>query len=261
VTIPSKGIYRLKATRADSIRSNALEVCVDPPGAVPCTSFDSAAPNLRLILPGILASDRARSRTIEIDWRAGDGAGSGVTTYDLEARERLRGVGASQTTPWRFIANDTELTTARFRGAAGATYDFRLSALDRARNEGVTQGGVVFPIDDRDRRLLRLSKRGWKRLKRRAAWGRQVIRSRKRGARARLRFRGSRVALIGRELPNGGRLRVTVDGRSRTIDLEGDPDFRDVLFVSARRHAGAHTLRLKAVGGGPVELDAAAPIP
>jgi hypothetical protein len=261
VTLASKGIYRLKATRADSIRSNALEVCADPPGAAPCTSFDSAAPHLRLMLPGLLASDTARSRTIDLDWRGDDGAGSGVTTYDLEARQTFRGVGDRHFAGWRSLADDTELTTAHFRGASGAAYEFRLSALDRARNEGVAGGGLVFPVDDRDRRLLRLSRRGWKRLKRRAAWGRQVIRSRKRGARLRFRFRGRRVALIGRELPNGGRLRVTIDGRSRTVDLEGEPDFRDVLFLSARRDAGTHTLRLRAVGGGPVELDAIAPLP
>src|SRR5215207_8576465 len=31
------GVYRLKADRADSVRSNSIALCVDPPGADPCT--------------------------------------------------------------------------------------------------------------------------------------------------------------------------------------------------------------------------------
>jgi hypothetical protein len=259
VEFEDKGIYRLKAERADSIRSNALEVCVDPAGAEPCTSFDHSAPDVRLTLPGFIASQRSRSRTIRIEWQGDDGsAGSGVTTYDVEVRTLHDGAAAS---PWRTLVDDTPLTRASFRGASGAAYEFRVSALDRAKNRSRFVGsGVLFPIDDRDRRLLRLS-RGWKRLERKGAWGRFVIRARRKGARARLRFRGSRVALIGRKLPKGGRLRVRVDGRSRVIRLRGRPRFRSVLFTSARRAPGSHTLRLKSLGGGPVEIDAIAPIP
>src|SRR5215218_5026218 len=68
VEFADKGIYPLKAERADSIRSNAIEVCVDPAGAAPCTSFDRSAPDVRLTLPGLIASEHSRSRTLRIQW-------------------------------------------------------------------------------------------------------------------------------------------------------------------------------------------------
>ena len=262
VELDAKGIYRLKAERADSIRSNALPVCVDPVGADPCTSFDSSAPHLRLALPGKFASERSRSRTIRIDWLGDDGpSGSGVTTYNADVRKLSDGATSAEAGPWRTLADDTALTRAHFRGDSGATYEFRVDASDRAGNRsGFVRGGVIMPVDDRDRGLLRIS-RGWKRLKRKGAWGRAVIRSRRKGARARMRFRGSAVALIGRKLPGGGRLRVRVDGHKKVLRLRGVPRFRTVLFTSARRSLGTHRLRLDAVGRAPVEIDAIAPIP
>ena len=50
--------------------------------------------------------------------------------------------------------------------------------------------------------------RGWQRLKRSGAWGETVVRSRRRGAVARMTFQGRRVALIGRKLRRGGRVRI-----------------------------------------------------
>lgn len=259
VTLNQKGIYRLKAERADSIRSNALSVCVDPAGAAPCTSFDSSAPRIDLTLPGDYASDGSRSRTMRIEWLGEDGAGgSGVTTYDAAVRNVS---DAADPGPWTTLANDTVLTRTHFRGDAGATYEFRVNALDRARNlSRFADGTVTVPVDDRARRRIRIS-RGWKRLARKGAWGGHVLRSRAVGARARMRFEGTAVAVIGRKLPKGGRLRVSIDGRSRVIRLRGTPRFRRVLFTSKRRARGTHTVRLKALGGGKVEIDAIAPLP
>ena len=48
-----------------------------------------------------------------------------------------------------------------------------------------------------------------------------VVRATEAGATARMRFRGTQVALIGRRLAKGGRLRVTIDGRSRTLRVRG----------------------------------------
>ena len=119
---------------------------------------------------------------------------------------------------------------------------------------------LLIPVDDRDRGLLRLS-RGWKRTRVANAWGRTVVRANDRGATGRMRFRGTRVALIGRKLARGGRLRVTVDGRSRALHLRGHTGHRSVLWVSRRLKPGTHVLRLRSLGGRPVEVDAVAPSP
>ena len=88
-----------------------------------------------------------------------------------------------------------------------------------------------------------------------------MVRAKRAGATGRLRFRGTQVALIGRKLRGGGRLRVTIDGRSRVLRARGRTPHRSVLWVSPPLRDGSHVLRLRSLGGGPVELDAVAPSP
>lgn len=257
------GVYRLKATRADSVRSPLLTVCVDPVGAPACTSGDKSPPALQLLAAGAAggyASDRSTSRNVSISWQGDDGAGSGISTYDVEWRDS-GGVTPKRPSGWNTLLTGTTRVSTRFRGRSGRQYEFRVTAIDRAGNRRtVTGNDLLIPIDDRDRTIFSFS-RSWKRLKRNGAWGRTVVRSTKRGAAAGLRFRGTRVALIGRRLPNGGKLRVNIDGRLRTISVRGRPRHRRVLYTSRRLRLKSHRLRVTAVGGGPVELDAVAARP
>jgi hypothetical protein len=265
VSFADAGVYRLKAEKPDAIRSNAQVVCVDPPGADPCTSGDKAAPRLvRIDLPGReLASERGQSRTMVVSWQADDGAGAGVAYYAAEVREMGSGLRASQAEPgeWRSITDRTATPSARFRGASGKAYRFRITAVDRATNRGTVESNTILvPVDDRDRRLLRFS-RGWKRTPRPSAWGETVRRTTEAGPTARLRFNGRRVSLISRRMPKGGRVRVTVGGRSKVVNLRGRSGPRRVLWTSRRMRDGAHVLRIRSLGGGPVEVDAVAPRP
>ena len=259
------GIYRLKAEKPDAIRSNARVVCVDPPGADPCTSTDRSAPTVqRVDLPGRrLASEEGQSRTLVVSWQAADPAGAGLAYYAIEVREVASGLRASKVEPgeWKLITGRTETPSARFRGDSAKAYQFRVTAVDRAANRGSAETQpILLPVDDRDRRLWRFS-RGWRRTNRKAAWGRTVRRARRPGVRATLRFNGRAVSLIGRRLPRGGRLRVTVAGRSKVLRLRGRSAARRVLWTSRRLRDGNHTLRVRTLGGGPVELDAVAPRP
>ena len=256
------GIYRLKAERADSVRSNSISVCIDPPGADPCTSGDKAAPRFSSVdLPGReLLSERGKSRTMVVSWQADDGNGAGVAYYAVDVREVARGVRASQT-DGRPVSERTATPSARFRGEPGKAYRFRVTAVDRATNRGTAESSnIVVPVDDRDRKLLRFS-RGWKRTPRESAWGETVRRTTEAGRTATLRFRGRRVSLISRRMPKGGRLRVTVGGRSKVVNLRGRSGARRVLWTSRRMRDGAHVLRIRSLGGGPVEVDAVAPRP
>lgn len=271
LSFAEKGIYRLKAEKPDTIRSNSIVLCVDPPGAATCSSGDQAAPAVSSgfgatdrDIPGRhLASRTNRSRSILVSWAADDAAGSGVAHYTVEVAEVHRGARASQAEPaeWRTLLHEGDVNGLYFRGAAGGAYRFRITAADRALNSSsIVTEPVLIPVDDRNRRMLRLS-RGWERKRSAQAWGRALLRSKRRGAGARIRFTGTRVALIGRKLRKGGRLRVTVDGKSRVLRLRGRPRHRSVLWVSPRLDPGAHTLRMRAVGRRPVEIDAVAPSP
>jgi hypothetical protein len=259
------GVHRLKAERADSVRSNSLTVCVDPPGADPCTSGDKTAPTVVGVnLPGReLLSERGRSRTMVVSWQADDGAGAGVSYYAVEVREMANGLRISKTEPgdWKLITDRTATPSARFRTESGKAYQFRVTAVDRATNRGSAETEpIVVPVDDRDRKLLRFS-RGWKRTPLQAAWGTTVRRAAEAGATARLPFTGRRVSLIGRRIPKGGRLRVSVGGRTKALNLRGRSAPRQALWTSRRMRDGAHVLRIRSLGGGPVEVDAVAPRP
>ena len=171
------------------------------------------------------------------------------------------GVTPKRPSGWNTLLTGTTRVSTRFRGRPGRQYEFRVTAIDRAGNRRTATGNdLLIPIDDRDRTIFSFS-RSWKRLKRPGAWGRTVVRSTRRGAAAGLRFRGTRLALIGRRLPNGGKLRVNIDGRLRTISVRGRPRHRRVLYTSRRLRLKSHRLRVTAVGGGPVELDAVAARP
>ncbi len=265
LSFAQRGIYRLKADKPGAIRSNAVVLCVDPPGAVQCSSGDTSGPMLQALTPGgpdgRLASTRGRSRTMLITWAGDDASGSGVSHYKAEVAKLSNGAGASQS-DWRTLVERTTLTGAHFRGEAGDAYVFRITATDRALNETtVTTDPVIVPVDDRSQRLLKFSKRNWKRVGAASAWGGTVVRAKEAGATARLRFRGTSLSLIGRKLPKGGRLRATIDGKRTTIRLRGRSPHRSVLWTSRELKPGAHTLVLRSLGGGTVELDAVAPVP
>ena len=110
-------------------------------------------------------------------------------------------------------------------------------------------------------RLLTFSKRDWKRVRVENAWGGTVVRAAEAGATARMRFHGRRLRLVGRRLRKGGRLRVTIDGNSKAIRLRGRSPHRSVIWTSPKLVPGSHSLVLRTLGGGTVELDAVAPSP
>jgi hypothetical protein len=262
LTFDTAGIYRLKAEKPGTIRSNTLAVCIDPPEAEPCSSSDKAAPIVSWRLPGRLASDGGRSRTILVSWQADDATGSGVAYYSVDVRELADGAGPSQVSPdWRSLLDRAPVNGLHFRGEPGDAYQFRITAADRAANRATVETDpVVIPVDDRSRRLWRLSRR-WKRTRAETAWGGTVVRAGRAGATGRTQFRGTGVALIGRKLPKGGRLRVTLDGRRRTLRLRGRSAPRSLLWTSRQLQPGTHSLTVRTLGGGAVELDAVAPLP
>ena len=184
-----------------------------------------------------------------------------MSHYSVEVREAASGVARARVGDWRTLASRTTLPRAHFRGKPGRAYQFRIAAVDRAANRArVETDPILVPVDDRDRGLWRFS-RGWTRTRRKSAWGGMVISARRAGLSARLRFEGEAVALIGRRLANGGRLRVNVDGRARTLRLRGRSGPRSVVWQSPKLNDARHVLRIRSLGGGPVQLDGVAPRP
>jgi len=262
LTFSQPGVFRLKAEKARSVRSNKLIVCADPAGAEPCTSSDGVPPLVKMLLRSGYASTSFKSRTFTLAWQAQDSrGGSGVRRYLAETRvEGDATATASAVGDWTTLARTT-VPTARFRAEPGRTYGVRVTAFDRAGNPSpASRRRLVVPVDDRDRKLLRFSK-GWKRLERKAAWGRFVRRSSHKGATVRMRFNGAQATVIGRKLPKGGKVLVEIGGWKRTFLLRGKGGYRKVILRTPRFGSKPRTLKITTLGGGPVEIDAVAPLP
>jgi hypothetical protein len=246
------GIYTLKADRSDLVRSRGVRVCVDPPGAEECSSGDKGAPVMRLDAPG-LASDLARFGSgIPLSWQGDDGNGSGIKRYRVE----LRHVGEPDSA-WRPLLPETTLTKGRLNGVGGVTYEIRARGYDRAANFGTATAVTTVPLDNLSHRL-KFSKRGWKVLGRQGAWQLATSRATRKGASLSLKFKGTQATLVTRKLPRGGKLRVSIDGRSRVVSLRGRSKLRSTLVDSAKLAAGDHMLRVTSLGRAPVEIDAIA---
>jgi hypothetical protein len=157
---------------------------------------------------------------------------------------------------WRVIAERSAATTFSFRGLRGRTYEVRVRASDAAGNAGGPAfTRVAVPWDQVDE-AVHLSA-GWTRAaKRRRAYGGSVAVARRPGASARLRFKGREVYL---SAAGHGRLRVTLDGRTRTVHVRGHRGLRDrPAFARAGLRPGrVHRLRVRALDAG-VLLDAVA---
>ena len=209
------------------------------------------------------AATAARARS-SCRGRGEDGSGSGVSNYTVEVSTASDGAGASQAEPeWRTLLDQAPTNGLHFRGDSGDAYRFRITARDRALNSAtIVTDPVLVPVDDRDRGLLRLSTRL------EAGACRAGLGPHRRPGRSaperrrRLRFGGTQVALIGRKLRGGGRLRVTIDGRSRVLRrARPHPAPERAVGEPDGSATGSHVLRLRSLGGGPVELDAVAPSP
>lgn len=250
------GIYRLKAEHPQYVRSRALTICVDPPGADECTYGDKTAPTVRLDAPALASSLSRFGNRVPLSWQGDDTGGSGIKRYRVEVRRAGKPDSA-----WRLLRTDTSKTSGRLNGADGVAYELRARAYDRANNASVAAlATTIVPVDNLSNRL-RFSKRGWKVLSRQGAWQLSTSRATRPGASASLRFTGTKATIVTRELPNGGRVRITVDGDSKVVSLKGKSRFRRKLVATGKLEPGKHTLRVTSLGRAPVEIDAVAITP
>ena len=173
-----------------------------------------------------------------------------MAAYDVDVR-----AGGGK---WRSLERGSQVTARTFRGSAGQTYTFRMRARSRDNLEsGYVTDTTVVPLDDRSKRL-KYSK-GWRRVPSRGSYGR-TISAGPRHSRLRLRFRGSRVALIAPRSAGGGRIAVHIDGqRRKVVHLRGDASERRVVYRSGKLKRGrVHTLVVRVLSRGSTRLDAVA---
>ena len=199
-----------------------------------------------------LASDVSRSSTFTVRV-SGARVASLVDHYELE-------VATLPTGRYRPLRTGAGVPALRFRGTVGATHRFRARAIGRGAIAGPWRyATTIVPTDDRLVRARNPVFSGrWYRRTVRNAFRASVTGSTAAGARMSFRFRGSRVLVIGRRSPTGGRALAIVDGRSRLISFRGRGrrvTDRAVIASLAAPGRRLHTLTLRSLGRG-VDVDA-----
>ena len=78
------------------------------------------------------------------------------------------------------------------------------------------------------------------------------------GRRATFAFTGDSIAWVSRRAPNAGRARVRIDGvRVATVDLHAaSRGYRRIVFATALATDGPHTIEIRPLGDGRVDVDA-----
>ena len=89
----------------------------------------------------------------------------------------------------------------------------------------------------------------WRVVKRRGAWQQHAIQATSSGAALTLRYVGGALSVIGETTATGGLLRVTLDGRSRTLHLHSRRLRRRRVIYTSAVAAGVHHLKLVDVRG------------
>jgi dienelactone hydrolase len=224
-----------------------------PNGEAAAGANDRVAPTARIRVPRF-ASSASRSARFPVRWSGAD-VGSGVARF----RVQVRRVGGRRAGRWRTLAGTaaTARTSARFRGAYGRTYAFRVRAVDRAGNAGRWRAAsTVVPGSER---LRGARYRGpWRRVRARGAFGGRLLTCASRSCALRLTWRGRDLAIIGPRSRGGGRPLVTVDGHARRVSFRARRAAQRRVIFSRRLANRRHELRLRVLGGGRVWIDALA---
>ena len=154
----------------------------------------------------------------------------------------------SSTSAWRTLLTSTAKRSLKFAGRLGQTYEFQVRAVAADGDPGPWSSATtvvptgLHPAGGHYRGA-------WHVRRVRSAWEGHAIVSSTAGARFTLRYTGGELALIGDRWPQGGRIRVTLDGHGHTINLySARPHARQVLFLE-RVRSGHHRLTIRVLSG------------
>ena len=205
-------------------------------------------PQVDLVAPR-LASDLARGPVVVLGLRP-RGA-SAADHFELDVRR-------AGSTRFRRIESGLAATrrSYRFQGAPGRTYEFRARAVDATGAAGPWDAARSIVPFDAFARLPDYA-RSWDLVRTRGAYGGRVARSTSQGDELTLSFSGSRLYLIGRRSPRGGRALAFVGGERRVISFRANRvRERAVIAEWELRPARKHRLRIVNLADRRLEIDA-----
>jgi hypothetical protein len=193
----------------------------------------SPPPVTHVHAPALASSASARPR-VPISWSASE-AGARFTVQVQDE--------ASRTGAWRTLLAASTRRSLRFAARLGHAYRFQARAVADGAPGAWSNAATIVPTGPHPAGSR--YRGAWRVRRLRGAWHRHAIVTRAPGADLSLRYTGGEIAVIGERGPNAGRIRVTLDGHTRTIDLHSPrTHIRRVLF-RARPRVGRHRLTIR----------------
>jgi hypothetical protein len=206
----------------------------------------AVAPRARVKAARIASSAGAVPR-IPVSWSTSAGA----ARFTVQVRRT-----SGRASGWRTLLASTTRRSLRFAGGLGKTYQFRVRAAGASGLAGAwSTATTIVPSAARPHGAKLHGT--WRITRMHSAWEHRALVSSARGATFTLRFVGGTLAIIGERWRQGGRIRVTIDGQSRTVSLHAKRKHdRQVLYRSNLR-AGKHRITIRVLAG-PVAIEGVA---
>jgi hypothetical protein len=188
---------------------------------------------------------------VRYGWKGSD-AGTGIARYQLE--RSLNGGSFRPVTLSSPTATATNATVA-----LGTSYRYRVRATDRAGNVGPwAYWATVTPTRYQETSSLAGYTGTWTRVTSTSLSGGSARYATSSTRRLRFTFTGRDVALIASQRTTGGRAQIRIDGvLVATIDLDSTSTrYRRAVFAKDWSSKATHTMEIRPVGDGRVEVDA-----
>jgi hypothetical protein len=206
------------------------------------TAFACGLPENSVTAPA-LASTAGTSAKIKLTVKATASSGNTIKSYEVDD-ENL----SSPSPAWTSLASDSTATALSYTGVPGNTYEFRVAATDTSGDTG--QFGTATTVVPSGAKPSKGKYKGsWKQVKRAHAWLGRAIQSSKPGASFSLTYSGGNLSLIGEKGPKNGKLKVTIGGKTKTINTHAAKAKYDQTLATFKVKTGKNTIKLKVVSG------------
>lgn len=220
--------------------------------SVAVTVTTDAAPPVVGQLADALAGGRIGASTVPVRlaWHGTD-AVSGVAAYQLQQQA----AGGA----WKTVALEHPTSTSITRSlAVGEASRFRVRAEDGAGNWSAYAAWAPIVPQRRQEGSTAIAWTGtWHPTDDARYSGGHARRATVHARRATFNFNGRGVAFVSRRSPGAGRAEIRIDGTLvATIDLSSATSYRRIAFHRELAVGGPHTIQVRPVGDGRVDVDA-----
>ena len=237
--------YVIEDTRGGQAWAPVTVVVAEP-------TSDTTAPTVGSLARSLPAQAiGASSVKVALSWKGTD-AGTGVASYRLERR-----IGSGAWTKVTLPTPTTRSITATL--TLDTAYSYRVRATDAADNVGAWAAfPVLNPKRIQDTSSLVAYTGTWTKVTNSNLSGGSARHASSTSRRAKVTFTGQEVALVATRRTTGGRAELRVDGVVvGTVDLDvSSTQYRRLVFRKGFNGSGRHTLEVRPLGDGRVEIDA-----